>query len=163
MRPALLVLDPQNDFFETDNPNLAEFQATVPVINAASALFRQRQWPIVFVQHTSHRKPAGSYAWDIHAQFACERDDTRLSKTHYNAFWNTELDSLLQDSGVDYVVVSGYMAEYCVLSTLRGAQERGYRAAVLEQAIASLDSRHTQFMLELSPHISLSDLIANAH
>jgi hypothetical protein len=29
MKPALLILDPQNDFFGDDNPNLAEFQTAV--------------------------------------------------------------------------------------------------------------------------------------
>ena len=63
---------------------------------------------------------------------------------------------------MDFVVVAGYIAEYCVLSTLRGALERGYRGAILYQAIASLDSRYTRFTVEISPHIALVDLKANA-
>jgi nicotinamidase-related amidase len=158
MKPALLILDPQNDFFGDDNPNLAEFQAAVPTINAAIALFRQRGWPVVFVQHSSSSKPAGSYAWAIHEQFDCRPDDTRLSKRHYNAFWETELDALLQSGRVDFVVVAGYVAEFCVLSTVRGALERGYRSAILADGIAGMNGRYTQFALELSPRITLAEL-----
>ena len=158
MKPALLILDPQSDFFGDDNPNLAEFQAAVPIINAAIALFRQRGWPLVFVQHSSASKPAGSYAWAIHEQFDCQPDDMRLCKRHYNAFWETGLDALLQAAGVELVVVSGYVAEFCVLSTVRGALERGYRSTILEDGIAGMNGRYTQFTLELSPRITLAEL-----
>lgn len=162
MKPALLVLDPQNDFFESDNPNLAGFQASVPTINSAIAIFRERGWPVVFIQHTSKDKPAGSHAWEIYERFDHQPGDTRLSKTRHNAFWDTELDQLLKSHQVDFVLVSGYVAEYCVLSTLRGALERSYRGAILEGCIASLEERYTRFTLDISPHISLVELIEAA-
>ena len=40
MNTALLILDAQNDFFTAENPNLAAFEAAVPIINAAIAHFR---------------------------------------------------------------------------------------------------------------------------
>lgn len=163
LRPALLVIDPQNDFFAGENPNLAEFQATVPIINSTIAVFRDHRWPIIFVQHTSRKKLVGSQAWAISEQFDFRSNDVQLSKTHYNSFWNTELDSLLKSYRVDFVVISGYIAEYCVLATLRGALERGYRGAILEKSIASLNSRYTQFTMEISPHIDLDELEANAN
>ena len=155
LKPALLALDLQNDFFGDDNPNLAGFQATVPVINSAIGLFREHDCPVVFVQHVSLSKPAGSPAWGIHAGFCCHAEDARLSKTYANAFWNTELDALLVSHRVDFVALSGYLAEQCVLSTLRGAYERGFRGAILERSIASLDERLTRFTLAISGHISL--------
>jgi nicotinamidase-related amidase len=161
MKPALLVLDPQNDLFEDDNPNLAEFQATIPVINSAITFFRERHWPLIFVQHVSRSKPEGSQIWAIYEQFNCKPDDIRVCKTQKNAFWNTDLDSLLKSYQVDFVVVAGYIAEHCVLSTLRGALERGYGGGILNKSIASLDNRYTQFTMEILPHFSLDELKAN--
>ncbi len=155
MNPALLILDPQNDFFGADNPNLAAFQAAVPVINAASAHFRAQKWPLAFIQHTSQHKPAGSDIWEIYPGFERRPDDLVLNKTHYNAFWNTKLDSLLRSLQVDFVLVCGFISEYCVLSTLRGAFERGYAGAILHGAIASLQDARTRFVLDISPHIGL--------
>ena len=110
MKPALLLLDPQNDFFGEDNPNLVEFRATIPVINAAIDHSRIRNWPVIFVQHVSQNKPSGSRAWSIHEGFDHMEKDFLLSKTQMNAFWNTELDPLLKLCHVDFVVVAGYIA-----------------------------------------------------
>lgn len=160
MKHALLVLDPQNDFFEEDNPNLDEFRATVPVINRVLQLFHERGLPVIFIQHTSTRKPVGSHAWEIYPSFTCQPGDIRLVKKHENAFWNSELDAALMKQQVDSVIIAGYLSERCVLSTLRGALERSYHGLVLEGAIASLNNRFTQFTLEISPHISVDELQA---
>lgn len=155
---ALLILDPQNDFFEEDNPNLSAFQATIPIINAAIAIFREQHWPIIFIQHTSKRKPEGSENWKIHPQFNHHSDDIRLSKTHFSAFWQTDLETILKEKHVNSVIVCGYMSEYCVLSTLRGAAERGLDAVILEDSIASLEDVLTQFTLKISPKIRINQL-----
>lgn len=120
MKHALLVLDPQNDFFEEGNPNLGEFQATIPVVNRALQLFHERGLPVIFIQHTSLKKSVGAHAWEIHPSFACQPDDIRLIKERENAFWNSDLDATLVKHQVDSVIITGYLAEHCVLSTLRG-------------------------------------------
>jgi nicotinamidase-related amidase len=158
MKKALLILDPQNDFFVIDNPNLPAFQATVSVVNAAIAIFRDQNWPIIFIQHTSKRKPEGTENWRIHPQFNHHSDDICLNKTHYNAFWKTDLETTLKEKQVDSVIVCGYMSEYCVLSTLRAAMERGFDASILKGAIASLNDHRTQLTLEISPTILLDKL-----
>jgi nicotinamidase-related amidase len=162
MKPALLIIDPQNDFFSADNANVGSFEATIPVINQAINLFRRQGWPIVFIQHTSQRLPSGSQPWLIDERFDCRPTDTRISKTTENAFWNTSLDSLLRSIRIDTVVVAGYIAERCVLSTLRGAMERKYRAALLEGGIAGMDDRYTQFTLEISNRITKEALQAES-
>lgn len=155
---ALLILDPQNDFFGNDNPNLNAFLASIPVINQAISLFRAAEWPVIFIQHTSKRKPEGSEIWKIHPAFNCQDVDIRINKTHFSAFWNTDLEMILRKKQVDSIVVCGYMSEYCVLSTLRAAMERGFDAAILDGSIASLEDRFTRFTLEISPTLSLEDL-----
>lgn len=158
MSTALVVIDPQNDFFETSNPNLADFEAAVPVINAAIALAREAGWSLVFVQHTSERTPAGSQPWEISELFDCRPIDVRMNKTTENAFWNTGLDALLRSQRIGRVVVAGFISERCVLSTLRGAAERGYEAVLLEGGIAGFDDRYTQFVYDISAVVSLEDL-----
>ena len=158
MKKALLILDPQNDFFGEDNPNLTTFQATISIINTAIAIFREQHWPIIFIQHTSKRKPEGSENWKIHPQFNHHSDDINLSKTHFSAFWQTDLETILKEKHVNSVIVCGYMAEYCVLSSLRAALERGFNAVILEGSIASLDEILTQFTLKISPMIRMDQL-----
>lgn len=160
MNVALLILNAQTDFFAADTPNLPAFEATVPVINEAIAHFRALGAPPIFVQHTSERKPVGSQPWAINDRFDCRPTDTRLNKAGENAFWNTGLDTLLRSQRVGRVIIAGYVAERCVLSTLRGAAERGYEAVLLAGGIASFDDRHSHFTLEISPCVSLEALRA---
>jgi len=139
MPPALLILDAQNDFFGVDNPNLAAFQRSVPVINAASAAFRRRGWPVIFVQHTSPTKPAGSPAWQIHAGFERGPQDAVLAKTQHNAFDGSGLQQLLVARSADVLVIAGYVTEYCVLATYRAAQRMRYQVFILKDGTASLE------------------------
>ena len=64
------------------------------------------------------------------------------------------METILRENQVTSVVVCGYMSEYCVLSTLRAAMERGFEAVILDGSIATLEDRFTQFTLEISPTIS---------
>jgi len=159
---ALLVLDPQNDFFGEDNANVKAFLATIPVINSGISYFRDVQWPVIFVQHTSKRKLEGSELWKIHPAFDFQEHDKYVNKTDNNAFWKTELEDILKSFKVKSLIVCGYLSEYCVLSTLRGAEERGFQAAILDGAIASLEDRFTQLTLEISPTVSLESLKVNS-
>jgi nicotinamidase-related amidase len=139
MVPALLVLDPQNDFFCPENPNLAGFMKTVPIINAAIGFFRRRGWPVVFVQHTSKSKPRGSQGWQIYEGFELAPTDVYVLKTRQNAFLVSDLEANLASRQVDRILLSGYVAEYCVSSTFRAAEQLGYQVIALAGGVASLD------------------------
>jgi nicotinamidase-related amidase len=160
MRPALLVLDPQNDFFKSDTPNLEQFQRVATNINLAIRRFRQESWPFIFILHTSSHKPEGSFAWGVYKEFDCRTEDAWLSKSHHNAFWETDLHTFLLSEQVTFVLVAGYLSEYCVLSTYRGALERGYAVAILADGIASTTPANTKFVLEITEVATLEQVCA---
>ncbi len=159
MKPVLLILDTQNDFFEDDNPKLVDFLHVIPTINAAISTFRTHKLPIVFIQHTSENKQQNTYAWEIYKEIDCLPEDTRLLKSYSNAFWESELDTYLKNLQVDFIVIAGFVAEYCVLSTYRGAQERKYGATILKNSIASIvGKQRTKFVFDISDSISQNEL-----
>jgi nicotinamidase-related amidase len=162
MNPALLVVDPQNDFFGADNPNLVEFQRVLPTINSAVAFFEKQGWLVVFIQHTSSKKKPGTHSWEIYEGFNGVEESSKISKKYPNSFWKTQLHSLLKSKQIDFVVVAGFCSEYCVLSTFRGAYERGYKGIILRDGIASLDNRYTSFVLNISRNSSLDEFLAMA-
>lgn len=165
MKPGLLVLDVQKDFFEGDNPNLAEFLRVVPNINLAITEFRKHGFPVVFIQHTSPNKKQGTPAWEIYHEIDRTPSDSCILKSFSNAFWRSDLETLLRSLDVDHVVTTGFSSEYCVLSTYRGAQERGFKAMILQNAVASVDGNsRTQFVYEISEtltHDELSEVLAS--
>lgn len=153
MPPVLIILDPQNDFFGSDNPNLAGFLATIPVINQAIDFFHQHEWPVIFLQHTSAGKPENSKLWEVYDRFVRSPHDVLLTKRKQNAFEGSLLQNILQARKATQLLLAGYLAEYCVLATYQAASLLGYQPFILKDGTASLD--YSISLVEIDPHIRL--------
>jgi nicotinamidase-related amidase len=137
MKPALLVVDMQNEFFVEGSPARDSLLSAAEYVNAAIGLFRRAEAPVVVVSDIEEpHRVRGCEPFAVHPSVAVLDGDLRVDKRHGNAFWKTALDEELRSRGVDLVVVSGFCAEYCVLDTYRGARERGYAAALLRSGVA---------------------------
>jgi len=60
-----------------------------------------------------------------------------IDKPGKGAFYHTELGEVLQGRGIEYLLVCGVTTEVCVHTTVREANDRGYRCAVVSDACAS--------------------------
>jgi nicotinamidase-related amidase len=60
-----------------------------------------------------------------------------IDKPGKGAFYATELGDILQKYGVDNLLVCGVTTEVCVNTTVREANDRGYRCVVLSDGCAS--------------------------
>jgi nicotinamidase-related amidase len=60
-----------------------------------------------------------------------------IDKTRYSAFAEAALASHLQQRRVDTLVITGSETDVCVLATVLGAVDRGYRVVVVADAICS--------------------------
>ena len=60
-----------------------------------------------------------------------------IDKPGKGAFYATDLDALLRNFGIQYLVVCGVTTEVCVNTSVREANDRGYRCIVLEDCCAS--------------------------
>ncbi|MEP6853320.1 MAG: cysteine hydrolase, partial [bacterium] len=78
----------------------------------------------------------GTWGSDILDELAPGEDDTVRYKTRYSGFYHTELDELLQRSGIKYLIVTGCTTSVCVESTIREAFYRDYHCVVLEDCTA---------------------------
>lgn len=61
------------------------------------------------------------------------------SKKRLSAFYPTDLDFLLRNMGARRVVLTGCMADCCVLNTAFDASNLGYRVTVLEDLVRGTD------------------------
>ena len=162
MTPALLVVDMQNEFFADGSPAAGSLASAAEHINAAIQLFRRAGAPVIVVSDIEepHRVP-GSEPFGLHPSIGAEAGDLRIDKRFGNAFWKTDLDEQLRLRSVDMLVVSGFCAEYCVLSTYRGAGERGYAAALLRSGIASPHGDHVRMVEAICEVVSVGALGAD--
>lgn len=161
MRPALLVVDLQNEFFAPGSPAVPSLTSAVEHVNEAVRAFRAASLPIVVVRDVEEpARVPGQTAFEVHASVAIDAADPHVDKRHANAFWETDLERLLRAQRTDFVVVSGFCAEFCVLSTYRGARERGFSAALLRGGIASGRDDHLAMVERVSEVISIEPLVA---
>jgi len=159
MKAALLVIDMQKEFFKEDK-SLESLKSAVEYINAAIELFREKHLPIVVIQHKSeeHNVVPGKPGFDVHESIKLEPQDLRVVKTYSNAFTKTGLAEKLRELGVDTVVVTGFCAEHCVLSTYRGAYEFDLTPIMLRGSLASRSEEHVRFVEEISETVSFGAL-----
>jgi nicotinamidase-related amidase len=160
MKPALLVIDIQNKFFSLNQAYSDSLKSAIEYINAAIELFREKNLPIVVIQHKSEEedlKP-GKPGFDVPKNVKLESQDIRIVKTYSNSFTKTRLAEKLRELEVDTVIVTGFCAEYCVLSTYRGAQDFDLTPIILKGSLASDNTEHIRFVEEISEIISYGAL-----
>ena len=160
MRPALLVIDVQNEFFDINQACSNSLKSAIEYINAAIDLFREKNLPIIVIQHKDDDQGLvpGKPGFDVPKSVKLKSQDVRIVKTYGNSFTKTGLAEKLRELQVDTVIVSGFCAEYCVLSTYRGAQDFDFTPIMLKGSLASENAEHIRFVEEITEIISYGAL-----
>jgi len=160
MKPALLVIDVQNEFFNFSEGCSDSLKSAIKYINAAIDLFRKKNFPIVIVQHKDEEQGLvpGNDGFDVHQNVKIEPQDIHIVKTYGNSFTKTGLAEKLKTLGVDTLILSGFCAEFCVLSTYRGAEDFDFKPIILKGSLASDNAEHIRFVEEISETISFGAL-----
>lgn len=68
-------------------------------------------------------------------------DEIVIDKPGKGAFYATGLHDVLQERRIESLILCGVTTHVCVHTTLREANDRGYRCLVLEDATAAFDPR----------------------
>lgn len=160
MKPALLVIDVQKAFFDMSPATAQSLHDAIEYINAAIKLFRDRQLPVICVQHTeeSENLVPGEKGFELPDELDILPSDRHILKTYGNAFHKTALEADLRERGVDTVIITGFCAEYCVLSTYRGAQDCDLKPIILRDSLASSTPKNIGFVESISDIISYGAL-----
>ncbi|WP_028310290.1 cysteine hydrolase family protein [Derxia gummosa] len=79
----------------------------------------------------------GEMGHDLIDELYPEGDEPVIDKPGKGAFWATDLHSLLINRGIESLIVCGVTTEVCVHTTVREANDRGYRCLVPGDCCAS--------------------------
>jgi nicotinamidase-related amidase len=160
MKAALLIIDVQNRFFKINQACADSLKSAIEYINAAIALFRKKNLPIFVIQHKEEEENLvpSTPDFEVPENLKLEPQDARIIKTYGNSFTKTGLVDKLKELGVDTVIVTGFCAEYCVLSTYRGAQDFDFTPIILRGSIASDNAEHIRFVEEINETVSYGAL-----
>jgi nicotinamidase-related amidase len=185
-RTALLVLDMQRIWLEPGQcwshslwPDDHYFYSetsrhTIPAIQQLLATARRKGMEVIHVITQSltsdgrecskehklapiHIGPGSDIARPV-AAVAPVNDEIVLTKTSWAAFSATNLDYLLQNMGIDCVLVTGIMTDQCIDMTVREGIELGYHMTCVSDACAAASlERHKSTLKALSSICSVSD------
>lgn len=160
MKTALLIIDVQNDFFKINQACADSFKSAIKYINEAIDIFRKKNLPIVVIQHKDEKEnlAPGNPGFDVPGNVKLQPQDLRIVKTYGNSFTKTGLKEKLGELGVDTVIITGFCAEFCVLSTYRGALDHDFTPIILKGSLASGNSERIRFVEEISETISYGAL-----
>ena len=143
-KTALIVIDLQNDYFPGGKWTCEGIEAAAA--NAARVIDATRSAGhlVVHVRHEFAGEDApffapGSTGAEIHESVRPAEDGTVVLKHAVNAFKDTELKSILDQNGVEELVICGAMSHMCVDAATRAAGDHGYRCTVIHDACATRD------------------------
>jgi nicotinamidase-related amidase len=160
MKPALLVIDVQKKFFKFSPTTAQSLNDAIEYINEAIKLFREKDLPVVCVQHMDEegKLVPGEEGFDLPEELDILPSDLHIHKTYGNSFNKTSLGNELRNLGVDTVIITGFCAEDCVLSTVRGAQDLDLTPIILRGSLASGDLENIRFVESINDLISYGAL-----
>ena len=160
MKPALLVIDIQKDFFNNSPTTAQLLNKAIENINWVIALFREKGLPVICVQHMEPENGLvpGQEKYDLPDSLQILPSDLHIHKTYRNSFNKTPLAEKLAEMGVDTVFITGYCAQYCILSTIRGAMDLDLTPIVVKECIAGDDSESVTFVENIDDLITYGAL-----
>ena len=160
-KTALVVVDMQNYYRMS--------QAIVPNVNRLAAALRKAGGKVVWLQNLASMESLES--WSVRkemespekAKLRCEalqrdahgfqlwptldvcKEDERVVKRRYSAFipGSSNIENVLQDNGIDTLIVTGVATNVCCDSTARDAMMLNYRTLMVSDGCAtSTDGEH---------------------
>lgn len=139
---AVVVIDLQNEYLAGGKLPLHEVDAAVEKAVKVIEDARSRGDKVVHIRHEQPGGPIfvpGSDGAEIISRVTPRPDETVITKNHPNSFRETALKQVLDDEGVEEVVIIGAMSHMCVGATARAATDHGYSTVIVQDACATMD------------------------
>ncbi|KAF9738398.1 hypothetical protein PMIN06_011248 [Paraphaeosphaeria minitans] len=136
---VLVIIDAQDEYIHGQLPAV-DYKEVNVAISSLLEKYRKANGHIVHVLHktgsdeTPIFKPNGKLTKEMDGIEAIE-SEAIVYKKHAGSFSETNLVEIVRKTGVNKVVLTGYMAHGCVSSTAREATTLGYEVVIAEDAV----------------------------
>ncbi|MDD1706509.1 MAG: cysteine hydrolase [Methanoregulaceae archaeon] len=155
-KPALLIIDMQNDFVREGAPlKVGDAGLITGKIQSVLESFRRNRLPVFHVLRVHRRDGSdveifrkdlfrtspfaveGTKGAGIISELEPREGEYIIRKTRMSAFMHTDLDLLLRTLGVDTVFVTGIQTPNCIRTTVFDACALNYRVILVKDAVAA--------------------------
>ncbi|CAG9610746.1 cysteine hydrolase family protein [Pseudoneobacillus rhizosphaerae] len=167
---ALLIIDVINNFEFEHGKILAK--KTLHIVNPLKQLkkyFKKQQLPIIYVNDHYNLWQANldrivksclnPLSEMILQEIKPDEDDYFLIKPMHSAFYETALNTLLQQLHVNTLVLTGIAGNICVLFTANDAYMRDYQLIIPRDCMASVDDRDQSYALTMMKNVLKAEII----
>jgi ureidoacrylate peracid hydrolase len=163
-RTAHVVVDLQNGFMEAGAPvEVPLARSIVPNVNAISRAIRKAGGTNVFLRFTTpedtsswssfyarssaetariHKEAftPGAHYWQLWPELDVAPEDLKVDKQRFAAFipGTCDLHQILQERGIDTLIITGTLTNCCCESTARDAMQLNYRVIFVTDGNAAL-------------------------
>lgn len=142
MKPALLIVDIQNDYFSGGKMELVGMDSACDNALTLLTTFRENHYPVIFIQHLAIKPNATFFipetvGAEIHHSIKPLNDEVVIIKHFPNSFRETNLHQYLQDQGLTELIICGAMTHMCIDTTTRAATDLGYTCTLIADACAT--------------------------
>jgi ureidoacrylate peracid hydrolase len=152
MKPALIVIDCQNDFIKDSSSYYIKDPSDyfcqmldsklIGRIKQLIEFCRNKKIPVIFTQHSIKPDKSnaevdepkdfkaciiGTKGWKIIKGLEPKKGELIVRKDRFDAFYNTSLEKILKKLKIDSVILCGVLTNNCVRATAEGAYYRNFR------------------------------------
>ena len=141
MSTALLIIDVQRALCAGEY-ECFDIKRVIDTINGLSAKARKANIPVILIQHEEEGDllKFNSEGWQLAEGLETSAEDLRVRKTTGDSFYHTPLQKLLQEKGVERLIICGLQTDYCVNATVRQAHTLGYDVVLAADAHSTVDN-----------------------
>ena len=160
-KSALIIVDMLNDFIEEKGSLFCgkEARAIIPFIQERLQTFRNSGDLVIYLKdnHDEDDKEfekfpshcvAGTWGNEIIPELSPKPGEKVIPKKRFSGFFGTDLEDILDTSGVEDVEVVGVCTSICVMDTVGGLTNRDYKVTVPVKGVADFDAQFHEFSLK---------------
>lgn len=143
-KQAVIVVDLQKEYSSDGKLPLVNIEQAVQNAARIIADAREKNFLVIHVRHEFNNPSfeffvPGTAGVDFIPEVEPQDDEKVILKNYPNSFLKTDLKEILDENGIEEVVVIGAMSHMCVDATVRAASDFGYKVTVVHDACATRD------------------------
>ena len=166
-KKALIVIDPQNDYFPGGAFPMWNTEGTLANILEAIGRAGQAGIPVILVQHVADSSRgiapffnAGTQGVELHpAVLSAAKNANLIVKTYADSFLGTDLEKVLAGYGSRELLICGMMTQNCVTHTAISKAAERYEVTVLADCCTTVSEMiHLIALNALVPRVRVATM-----
>ncbi|HCA42775.1 MAG TPA: isochorismatase, partial [Bacteroidetes bacterium] len=115
-RIALLNIDMQKIYLK-DVAEQKDITEVCEYINYTADILRNKNQEVIHIKDIENLTEEDKNEYEIIPEIKIREGEKIITKIYGNSFWETELESYLKTKNINFLILSGFAAENCVLFT----------------------------------------------